>query len=928
MGSQDVASKDTAANQSSSGTSHSDARPDIRPESRNSGMSERAGMRQSFQGESNSRSNWNMGFTDAASAAQAAAESAEMASMAARAAAELSIQGRITRQHSSESHKSFTRDSRDERHDRHAKESSSSQSFHDRNPSSRPENHVSSNLSVKESHKSFTRDSRDESHDRHAKESSSNQSFHDRNPNSRPENHASSNLSGKKDDDRRPNLKQNYSTESRKSSKEDSLGADRNFKLQNERVEKQEHDNYLERAAEMNTKNTNTGQRQGYYRKSSFEDEEATANYSEMSIKNPNTEPEVKPLTDSWQESYEPKNLNPFGGEKFEKRLSSDSSSSSSVNLSNSKVEHIQESNHNSSNDDEEEDYEKTVVFDEYKLEESKMVFDVEPTYDEVESSNSYFRSPDKIPSMEKSNSDDFGTVNFDDSASPKFDSEDEFEESSRIPADETHSPSETRPRFDFDDVRTEASVVEEPNNSPSKTKPRFDFDDVRTESSAVEEPNNSFSREDSSSGSDSGTGLGFTPLTGGFRNKGYRLPPYKKSADGPATTDQKSDITNVRSSFKSTEIRNSDEKLRSTVPTAVSDSKTYLTSDVTGVKSSFKPTETRKPDVKLSPIVPTAVSDSDSDDFTQEFQQQKPKVTDFDDSTDSDDDMLVNIPSNRNRFGSGLSRRTKGPTTPSTSGSRVRTRPESQSQSQTLSNSRSQHSTESREDPNQLEKRVTSKPYTEPKVRNQIAGTSSRSRVQLRAESQSQTLPEPRSEARVVSIVSPKPFKNQLGLEKHATPEPLPEPKVQTHRPSLRSESQSQTLTESRSQTRTENKTDHKPNYEPKPADPQNQTQKDRLSSEKPVASKPIPEPKPSEARNQTHRDRLGSEKPAASKPIPEPKVRSSEDSSVGKSEKNSSLTKEDSGSNNGSVSHVHPKLPDYDDVFARFQALRENRK
>ncbi|XP_050218077.1 uncharacterized protein LOC126668897 [Mercurialis annua] len=45
---------------------------------------------------------WNMEFTDATAAAQAAAESAELASLAARAAAELSSQGRISRQQSTE----------------------------------------------------------------------------------------------------------------------------------------------------------------------------------------------------------------------------------------------------------------------------------------------------------------------------------------------------------------------------------------------------------------------------------------------------------------------------------------------------------------------------------------------------------------------------------------------------------------------------------------------------------------------------------------------------------------------------------------------------------------------------------------------------------------------------------------------------------
>ncbi|KAK6944860.1 Vacuolar protein sorting-associated protein Ist1 [Dillenia turbinata] len=56
---------------------------------------------------------WNMEFKDATSAAQAAAESAERASLAARAAAELASHGKISRQHSAESQKSSGHDLRD-----------------------------------------------------------------------------------------------------------------------------------------------------------------------------------------------------------------------------------------------------------------------------------------------------------------------------------------------------------------------------------------------------------------------------------------------------------------------------------------------------------------------------------------------------------------------------------------------------------------------------------------------------------------------------------------------------------------------------------------------------------------------------------------------------------------------------------------------
>ncbi|KAH6818284.1 hypothetical protein C2S51_001887 [Perilla frutescens var. frutescens] len=69
-------------------------------------------MPQLFHGEAHNNhpngQRWTLEFKDAASAAQAAAESAERASMAARAAAEFSSHGRISGQYSTESHKSDT----------------------------------------------------------------------------------------------------------------------------------------------------------------------------------------------------------------------------------------------------------------------------------------------------------------------------------------------------------------------------------------------------------------------------------------------------------------------------------------------------------------------------------------------------------------------------------------------------------------------------------------------------------------------------------------------------------------------------------------------------------------------------------------------------------------------------------------------------
>ncbi|KAJ9688217.1 hypothetical protein PVL29_014103 [Vitis rotundifolia] len=91
------------------------------------------------------RQNWNMEFKDATAAAQAAAESAERASMAARAAAELSSRERVNTQYSTESRKSSAFDSRDEGPGKfagskfqgeHLSRVSANNSFHDRNPRS------------------------------------------------------------------------------------------------------------------------------------------------------------------------------------------------------------------------------------------------------------------------------------------------------------------------------------------------------------------------------------------------------------------------------------------------------------------------------------------------------------------------------------------------------------------------------------------------------------------------------------------------------------------------------------------------------------------------------------------------------------------------------------------------------------------------
>ncbi|KAK1437585.1 hypothetical protein QVD17_03379 [Tagetes erecta] len=131
---QNVTSADTGGVQKSFASATHD---DMSPSGLGSGM---MNMSQSFhsndRNSSFGRENWNMEFKDATSAAQAAAESAERASFAARAAAQLSSQGKITRQYSTESYSSEQRPQVSSGYtDQHNfKDSYNKTSFNDRKP--------------------------------------------------------------------------------------------------------------------------------------------------------------------------------------------------------------------------------------------------------------------------------------------------------------------------------------------------------------------------------------------------------------------------------------------------------------------------------------------------------------------------------------------------------------------------------------------------------------------------------------------------------------------------------------------------------------------------------------------------------------------------------------------------------------------------
>ncbi|KAM7509639.1 hypothetical protein LguiA_020092 [Lonicera macranthoides] len=949
MNSQNFASTDTGGIEASSATSHPDVRPDVRPSVRNSGIgSERMEVRHSFHGDSDAfsagRQNWNMGFKDAMSAAQAAAESAELASMAARAAAELS------RQFSSESQKTSTHDLRDERHQTYPSSNMTGE---------RQAKSTTNHPNITQQHSTVSQKSnihglRDESLEKLA---ASNLSFEE-NQAKDTVNHSSH--------DRNPNITRQYSAESRKSNI-DALRVERSPQSQNERIEKKETPSYSDSHHSAKRSSQSPSSRSSkasidddmlinsiskgeeYSRKSSFEEEatkvEKGTIYSEMSMKKQSRESEVETLSGR-QDSFESRNLNPFGGERIEKQFSSISPRSRSSTfgddyaVSDSKNDANEgpfvvidkgsirrDTGKSKSYDDDD-----TVAFDEYSSDESGTI-DIGPAYDEVESKSyfspldrtpslekstdkgptfdevepkSYFPLANRKPSLEKSTLDDFGDVTFDYSDGPKFDSEDEFEKSrrngrkgSRILAEERNSGYERKSKLELNDINGELSVFNPINSFLHEVEENVESSDTLKE--------NEFHH--SSSGSESGKELKFGMLTGGLRNKGYnKRPPYftpstdasssfKKSAEGPAPIDRTAP-TSVRSSFNSRVSRNADEKLRSTVSTVVSDSDSDSDSD--GLRANKE--------VNTRPIL-------------------KSRITSFDrDSADSIEDLRKQNQANRVRLGSGLSRRTKA--TPSSSSSRVRLGSEAVGVE-----ARSSGQLGGREEPSS-EKQLNSKPLPD-SISPPREGSSNTpeplSQPNLEKRADPNPITEAKTQPREGSLKTSEPWsqphkssqwgnREQPGLEKQAVSKPVTAPKIQPHEGSFKApelQTQAQSLGQYRNQ--------------------------DRTKSEKQASLKPTSEPKTESHFEPPLRAQLAAnrtEKQAASKPtyasIPSREGRSEGSTSTVASnvdesvKKSSSLSREDSTGDNSrkNASHVHPKLPDYDDVFAHFQALRANRQ
>ncbi|KAK3018433.1 hypothetical protein RJ639_004250 [Escallonia herrerae] len=286
----------------------------------------------------------------------------------------------------------------------------------------------------------------------------------------------------------------------------------------------------------------------------------------------------------------------------------------------------------------------------------------------------------------------DLVPVSFDDSDAPGSESEDELEKSmlsGKTDSSEGHSGTDKMawllPSGDLDSTEAQQkneevtrlfmnsskkfNFVESFANrpSPSRGKSRVELNDLVTDSVyEVEDsdrtPVSPYTMKDKEflkqSSSESGKELNFGTLTGGFRNKGYRHPPYTGKPSGDVSSTSK----------------NEDEESSTVIEQTI----------VPNVKSSFNSSVSTHSDKKSKPGAVISHSDSDTDDSmeafprdtirdSQELYAQKATkevrampsirhpVTYLDpDSGDSEEDLPKKPLPTRNQLGSGISRRTK----------------------------------------------------------------------------------------------------------------------------------------------------------------------------------------------------------------------------------------------------------------------------
>lgn len=574
----------------------------INPDLRSSGSwAERMEYRQSF-GEDDAyldRKHWDIEFKDATSAAHAAAEAAERASMAARAAAELSSREDITRRYSTES----------ENLNRH---------------NSRQGYHAAGNG------EDLNRYAQEE--DRRSSQSSS-----------RSYSKASIN------DDKFVNSMQNPGRYSENVPYKETTRAKKDLLSPNNDLNKQSFEGKTERVS-------------------------------------------------GWQDDFDTEKVDQFGGANMGRQHNSSSSLSRSstddeihkaIDHSNSKytatndpyVENYQESVHNgvkmmgSYNDI-------LAAFDEYESNDVNHEFDAGPKYDGESASyapspertsatfsrtsidtwnprRDAFNSPEPLKSQSRFSAQNVFSSRFPESPAksvnstesdkvpvtynmdtPKFDSEDEFDNFTYDEKDDSRIYSPEQKVFS---QYPEPAKVEPQGSTGSLAFKEIHIheDDVHATGSVNTLKDDSLATQNSMMGANE---LSFGTLTGGFRNKGYMHPPYKKlSGDASSLPTEMAEQNSSRNSSRSKLINTAKEKSSFSVLTTRSDSDVDADDAVDEViqkdASIRKAPQSQK--VTKSNFMP-------------------PVASYFDDDEDSTEDVPEKTFLSRDHLVSGASRRTK----------------------------------------------------------------------------------------------------------------------------------------------------------------------------------------------------------------------------------------------------------------------------
>lgn len=401
-----------------------------------------------------------------------------------------------------------------------------------------------------------------------------------------------------------------------------------------------------------------------------------------------------------WRDDFYTENVDQFGGSSMGRQRNSSSSLSRSstdteiynaLDHRNSKsaaaedpyVENYHESVHNgvkkigSYND-------YSAAFDEYESNDDNHKFDAGPKYDEGESTSyapspertsatfsrtsldtwnpirDTYNSPEPLTSQSHFSAENLFSPRFSESPAktmnptesdkvpvtyvmdaPKFDSEDELENSTY---DEKNDSRIYSPKQKVFSQYTEPAKVETRGSTGSLAfeEIRVHEHDVHATDSADALKGDRLATQNSMEGENN---LSFGVLTGGFRNKGYMHPPYRKlSGDASSLPKEMAEQNSSRNSSRSKLINTAEEKSSFSVLNTRSDSDADADDSVDEVIQ--KAASIRKAPQSLK--------------VTKKSNFMPPVASYFDDDEDSTEDVPEKTFPNRDHLASGVSRRTK----------------------------------------------------------------------------------------------------------------------------------------------------------------------------------------------------------------------------------------------------------------------------